>query len=175
MLPSGKRLQFANWKKLPWIVRWDAHETGWFSIATCSGWWFGCHFLCSQKYWVSNHPNWLIFFRGVAKNHQPVIISTTIGSHRWNHQESSRICLRNDERLQSLYFRESHDPSIPRSPGCTSQARKCLRQSLVSEPSGPWSRNQSIQKIFQLWTNLFFMVYCKSYLVYLTLLSFPIS
>ena len=23
-----------------------------------SGWWFGCHFLCSQKYWVANHPNW---------------------------------------------------------------------------------------------------------------------
>ena len=24
-------------------------------------------------YWVSNHPNWLLFFRGVAKNHQPVL------------------------------------------------------------------------------------------------------
>ena len=34
---------------------------------TTSGWWFGCHFLFSQKYWESHHPNWLIFFRGVAQ------------------------------------------------------------------------------------------------------------
>ena len=30
-----------------------------------TGWWFGCHVLFSQKYWVANHPNWRIFFRGV--------------------------------------------------------------------------------------------------------------
>ena len=36
---------------------------------THTGWWFGCHFLFSQKYWVSNHPliDELIFFRGVAQ------------------------------------------------------------------------------------------------------------
>ena len=29
-----------------------------FGIVTLTGWWFGCHFLFSQKYWISNHPNW---------------------------------------------------------------------------------------------------------------------
>ena len=38
-----------------------------------SGWWFGCHFLFSHSYWgCIHHPNWLIFFRGVALAHQPV-------------------------------------------------------------------------------------------------------
>ena len=39
---------------------------------TVAGWWFGCHFLFSQKYWVSNHPNWRshIFQDGVALAHQ---------------------------------------------------------------------------------------------------------
>ena len=36
------------------------------TIRTYSGWWFGCHFLFSQKYWESHHPNWRthIFQRG---------------------------------------------------------------------------------------------------------------
>ena len=28
------------------------------SICRFAGWWFGCHVLFSQKYWVANHPNW---------------------------------------------------------------------------------------------------------------------
>ena len=31
------------------------------------GWWFGGHFLNFPIYWESHHPNWLIFFRGVAQ------------------------------------------------------------------------------------------------------------
>ena len=27
-----------------------------------TGWWFGTSILFSQKYWVSNHPNWLSYF-----------------------------------------------------------------------------------------------------------------
>ena len=36
-----------------------------------TGWWFGCHILCSQKYWVANHPNWLSYFSEGWPNHQP--------------------------------------------------------------------------------------------------------
>ena len=38
-----------------------------------AGWWFGCHFLFSHSYWVAViiPIDELIFFRGVAKNHQP--------------------------------------------------------------------------------------------------------
>ena len=49
----------------PWIAR------------TWAGWWFGCHqFYFSHSYWVSViiAIDELIFFRGVAKNHQPVEI-----------------------------------------------------------------------------------------------------
>ena len=34
---------------------------------SCMVWWFGCHEFYFPIYWVSNHPNWLIFFRGVAQ------------------------------------------------------------------------------------------------------------
>ena len=36
------------------------------SFHVLSGWWFGTSILFSQKYWVSNHPNWRthIFQRG---------------------------------------------------------------------------------------------------------------
>ena len=37
-----------------------------FPKKTQSGGWFGCHFL-SSPYIGNNHPNWLIFFRGVAQ------------------------------------------------------------------------------------------------------------
>ena len=35
-----------------------------------SGWWFETSILFSQTYWVANHPNWLIFFRGVQTTNQ---------------------------------------------------------------------------------------------------------
>ena len=28
-----------------------------------SGWWFGCHFLFSQKSWEFHHPNWRSYFQ----------------------------------------------------------------------------------------------------------------
>ena len=64
-----------------WNWRWRTTSMNWkaswleilrnFGSQSIPGWWFGCHFLFSQKYWVSNHPNWLynIFQRG--SNHQP--------------------------------------------------------------------------------------------------------
>ena len=36
-----------------------------------AGWWFGCHFLFSQKYWECHHPNWLSYFSEGWPNHQP--------------------------------------------------------------------------------------------------------
>ena len=41
------------------LVRGHLHEIS-------SGWWFGCHFLFSQKYWECHNPNWRshIFQRG---------------------------------------------------------------------------------------------------------------
>ena len=35
------------------------------------GWWFGCHFLFSHQYWVSNHPHWRSYFSEGWPNHQP--------------------------------------------------------------------------------------------------------
>ena len=40
-----------------------------------SGWWFGTFFIFPSI--GNNHPNWLIFFRGVV-NHQPLIVSFPI-------------------------------------------------------------------------------------------------
>ena len=39
-----------------------------------SGWWFGCHFLCSQKFWECHHPNWPSYFSEGWPNHQPVLV-----------------------------------------------------------------------------------------------------
>ena len=37
--------------------------------------WLDINLAFSQKYWECHHPNWLIFLRGVAKNHQPAMCS----------------------------------------------------------------------------------------------------
>ena len=52
--------------------------SGW----TIPGWWFGCHFLF-PIYWVSNHPNWLIFFRGVAQ--PPTRVATSLSTGQAQH------------------------------------------------------------------------------------------
>ena len=38
------------------------------------GWWFGCHEFYFPIYWVANHPNWLICFRGVQTTNQVLIV-----------------------------------------------------------------------------------------------------
>ena len=43
-------------------------EVGWLHISLVGGL---EHQFYVPIYWVSNHPNWLIFFRGVRSNHQP--------------------------------------------------------------------------------------------------------
>jgi hypothetical protein len=52
-----------------------------------SGWWFGTFFIF--PYIVNNHhPNWLIFFRGVGLNHQPVMVQ-----NRWCHSRTKQCWL----------------------------------------------------------------------------------
>ena len=61
---------------------------------TCAGWWFGCHVLF-PIYWECHHPNWLIFFRGVAQPPTSLGLSKSLRTpyswlvektifHRWN-------------------------------------------------------------------------------------------
>ena len=52
-----------------------------------TGWWFGTCFIF--PYIGNNHPNWLIFFRGVAQ-HQPEYYFTHWNSRLWFHQTSSK-------------------------------------------------------------------------------------
>ena len=60
-------------------------ELFWFWIEISSAWWFGCHFLFSQKYWefLIIPIDELIFFRGVALAHQPVILTPLKRSLFW--------------------------------------------------------------------------------------------
>ena len=60
---------------------------GWDIVKHRSGWWFGCHEFYFPRFILGcchHHPNWRtrIFFRGVAKNHQPVRFIFLVKS-RW--------------------------------------------------------------------------------------------
>ena len=55
-------------------------------MKTIAGWWFGTFFIF--PYIGNNHPNWLIFFRGVqtCSNHQPDCITVScleLNSHKF--------------------------------------------------------------------------------------------
>ena len=55
---------------------WDCEpraESFWVNQQRHTGWWFGTSILFSQKYWESNHPNWLSYFSEGWPNHQPVM------------------------------------------------------------------------------------------------------
>ena len=61
------------------FIKWSRVEPWVFGIGIATGWWFGCHFLLSHSYWVSNHPNWrTIFFRGVAQPPTRICCSTLL-------------------------------------------------------------------------------------------------
>ena len=68
---------------------WWSHISGWWcgedTLRGClsmwifgmiTGWWFGCHFLFSQKYWEFHHPNWRthIFQRGGPTTNQIISV-----------------------------------------------------------------------------------------------------
>ena len=63
----------SRFMSIPYIPFFD------YDVSWLSGWWFGCHFLFSQKYWVANHPNWRSYFSEGWRNHQPVMIQ------KWSH------------------------------------------------------------------------------------------
>ena len=79
-------------------VRWGCHSTaqqkkgGWRPLApkfalfwSVLNWLMVWNFFYFPIYWVANHPNWrTIFFRGVAKNHQPVNRANLILSASWH-------------------------------------------------------------------------------------------
>ena len=55
---------------------------------TCTGWWFGTFFIF--PYIGNNHPNWLIFFRGVQTTNQ-CIFSVQIPYNSSHHPKFHRI------------------------------------------------------------------------------------
>ena len=57
--------------KTVWLVVIDI-STLWV-FGAMSGGWFCCHLDYFPIYWVYNHPNWLIFFRGVQTNNQNLV------------------------------------------------------------------------------------------------------
>ena len=68
---SGRQGGSKSWshREVPWNTD-DQIEDG---SVNLSGWWFGTSILFSQKYWVSNHPNWRSYFSEGWPNHQPAI------------------------------------------------------------------------------------------------------
>ena len=58
-------------------IFWDASES---RMETCSGWWFGTFFIF--PYIGDNHPNWLIFFRGVGIPPTSVMFDGSLPSGR---------------------------------------------------------------------------------------------
>ena len=74
---------FGLWSLMGWLVV-DHWWAGWW-FGT-SGWWFGCHFLFSHSV-GNNHPNWLIFFRGVQTTNQTSFFDVS----RDSEQSSSQL------------------------------------------------------------------------------------
>ena len=95
---------FQRWPR--WNIR-EGESNIW------AGWWFGCHFIFSQKYWVANHPNWRthIFQRG--SNHQPVEVVSgwVLCSFFWSLAKWSKKAGIGDEATHSTFW----DPTALRS------------------------------------------------------------
>ena len=55
-----------------WLEVFQARKCSWIDHILLSGWWFGTFFIV--PYIGNNHPNWLIFFRGVETTNQLYIV-----------------------------------------------------------------------------------------------------
>ena len=81
---------------------------GWDSIYTVTGWWFGIFFIF--PYIGKNHPNWLIFFRGVETKPTSIkgILTWLNEAYLWN--MLSLFCAGIDTCIgRSLRREEKHD------------------------------------------------------------------
>ena len=67
-------LQAIAFLHFPSMTPWYSHDQiksdKWIQILYMTGWWFGTFFIVSSV--ENNHPNWLIFFRGVQTTNQMI-------------------------------------------------------------------------------------------------------
>ena len=107
-----------SWKKQPW-----------FGESRPTGWWFGTFFIF--PYIGNNHPNWLIFFRGVQTTNQP-ILSHDFQLCRWP-------CWGPGFRLHH-FSSQSEDRKLRLAPGGTAPPVSWL------SPGWSWSHAESVDQ-----------------------------
>ena len=64
------------------------------NLQVATGWWFGTFFIF--PYIGNNHPNWLIFFRGVQTTNQAIscMLCSSVRDGEFDAQQRLRICVR---------------------------------------------------------------------------------